>query len=101
MSLRVHFDWDPNQARANLAKHGVSFEQAMAVFSDPLALSVPDKLAPVTEERWITIGQASPQALLVVVHTHVELDGDTALVRIISARKATRNEKRQYENEPG
>jgi uncharacterized DUF497 family protein len=99
MSVRIQFDWDPVKARTNYAKHGVSFNQALTVFSDPLALSVLDRSSPTPEERWITIGQASLGNILVVVHTHVEVDETTIHIRLISARRATRNEQRQYENE--
>jgi uncharacterized DUF497 family protein len=97
----IVFDWDPVKAAANLAKHGVTFELAMRVFDDPLALSVLDRAAPAGEERWVTIGASVPAGLILVVHTHVELDQGAALIRIISARRPTRNEQRQYENEPG
>ena len=94
------FEWDPVKAVANLAKHGVSVDEAMAVFADPLALSVLDRTAPAGEERWITMGVAGLAGLLLVVHTHIEFDATTAIIRIISARRPTRNERKQYENEP-
>lgn len=70
----------------------------MLVFSDPLALSIPDPQPNVPEERWITMGMARPTLLLLVVHTHVEIDAEKVYVRIISARKPTRTERRQYED---
>ena len=85
MATSIQFDWDPAKAVSNLAKHGVAFEDAMLVFSDPLALSVPDPLVAGGEERWITIGLAGPALLLLVVHTHIEIDAETVYVRIISA----------------
>ena len=95
---RIEFDWDPAKARSNQAKHAVSFEDAMGVFADPLALSRLDDDLGVGEERWVTLGMAPAAArLLLVVHTHVELSGDSIAVRIISARPATRREARQYE----
>jgi len=95
---RIEFDWDPAKARSNLAKHGVSFEAAMGVFADPLALSRLDDDQGPGEERWITLGLAAAGRLLLVVHTHIELSGDRIAIRIISARRATRREARQYED---
>ncbi|HEY3800764.1 MAG TPA: BrnT family toxin [Caulobacteraceae bacterium] len=92
---RIEFDWDPRKAQSNLAKHGVSFEAAMGVFADPLALSRLDDEP--GEERWITLGLASAGRLLLVVHTHIEHSDDRIAIRIISARPATRREARQYE----
>ncbi len=86
--------WDPVKDRSNRRKHGISFGQARAVFDDPLAVSVPDPDAP--EERWITVGHAGSLGLLVVVHTYREHQGREFL-RIISARMATRRERRKYE----
>ncbi len=98
MSTRLLFEWDPSKARTNADKHGLTFEQAMAVFDDPLALSVLDR-ASAEEERWITIGLAAAAGIVLVVHTHIELDSETAAIRIISARRPTANERRQYEND--
>ena len=100
MPNQTLFAWDPAKAAANLAKHGVSFDAAMAVFTDPLALSVLDRAAPAGEERWITIGAAGPAGLLLVVHTHIEFGATPAIIRIISARRPTRNERKHYENDP-
>jgi uncharacterized DUF497 family protein len=96
---QIQFEWDPVKAASNAKKHGVSFEEAMGVFADRLAGSIADPASPIGEERWVTIGLNLAQRLLVVVHTHTELADDTVIVRIISARKATRNERRQYEEE--
>ena len=94
------FDWDPEKARSNAIKHAVTFDQAMAVFDDPLALSVLDQTAPRGEERWITVGLAGSAGLVLVVHTHIEIGDDADAIRIISARRPTRKERSQYENEP-
>ena len=94
---RIEFDWDPAKARSNRTKHGVSFEEAMGVFADPLALSRLDDDQAVGDERWITLGLAAAERLLLVVHTHIEQSDDRIAVRIISARRATRREARQYE----
>jgi len=93
--MRFEFDWDPAKARSNRTKHGVTFDAAMTVFADPLTLSRLDE--GVQEERWVTIGRAIEGALLLVIHTHVELSHDRVRIRIISARPATRREARQYE----
>ena len=96
MTPHFEFDWDPAKARANVAKHGISFEEAMAVFLDPLALSRPDPDSSQIQERWITMGLAAP-GLTLVVHTHVEIDDNRIYIRVISARRPTGNERRQYE----
>jgi uncharacterized DUF497 family protein len=95
--MRFEFDWDPVKAASNLMRHGVSFSEAMTVFLDPLALSQPDDDHSFDEERWITIGQSRDTKLLLVVHTYMELAGDRVAISIISARRPTRRETRQYE----
>jgi uncharacterized protein len=99
MAVIFEFDWDPVKAASNLADHRISFEDAMTVFHDPLALSRPDRDHRGDDERWITIGLNRATKLLLVVHTHVELDHERISIRIISARKPTKREKRQYEQE--
>ncbi len=94
---RIEFDWDPVKAASNIAKHGVSFEEAMAVFLDPLSLSRLDDSHGSGEERWVTLGLSRDMTLLVVVHTYFGIDDERIHVRIISARVATKQEKRQYE----
>lgn len=95
--MRLMFDWDPRKASMNLAKHRVSFEDTMTAFGDPLALTIFDPDHSDAEDRWVTLGLSSAARLLLVVHTHVEMGHDEVLVRIISARRPTRNEERQYE----
>ncbi len=90
-------DWDIAKAASNLWKHKVSFEIAATVFADPLAMSVLDEDHGLYEERWLTIGLAQDQKMLVVSHTFTEDENGRALIRIISARRATSNERRQYE----
>lgn len=85
------WDWDDDKAQANLAKHGIAFATAVLVFEDPLALTEPDPHP--DQDRWRTIGGAGVSVLF-VVHTVLEPDGSA---RIISARKATRAERRRYE----
>ena len=90
----MFWTWDPIKAETNKRKHGVSFELAERVFGDPFALTVPDPFD--AEERWRTIGKPSAAFpnLLLVVHTWIdEADGG----RIISARLATAEERKQYE----
>ena len=99
--MRIEFDWDPAKAQSNRTKHGVRFEDAMSVFADPLALSRLDDPGPGGEERWVTLGRAATEAFLLVVHTHVELSVERVFIRIISARRPTRKEIRQYEDEAG
>ena len=99
MSYQYHFTWDPAKAIANREKHGISFEQAATLFRDPLAVSIyDDEHSSDNEERWITLGLAENGTLLVVVHTFEETSDDAAEIRLISAREATHNERRQYEN---
>jgi uncharacterized protein len=93
--IRYEFDWDASKAEANVAKHGVAFELAMTVFHDPLALSRFDDDTSDDEPRWVTLGEARDAQLLVVVHTYVEIP-DRVAIRIISARRPTGREMRQY-----
>ena len=89
--IAMYYEWDPEKASSNLAKHGVSFADAVAVFSDEAALTVADEFA---EEEWfVTLGMDAFGRMLVVVYTW---RGEQT-IRIISARKATRRERRQYE----
>jgi uncharacterized DUF497 family protein len=85
--------WDPEKARANLRKHGVSFAEAVIALEDPLALTVPDRTR--GEERLVTMGQNSEGELIAVAWIPREVRG-----RIISARKATPRERRSYEEVP-
>ena len=77
MATIFHYDWDPDKAAANLAKHKVSFHDARTGFEDPLALTIPDTDNAHVEERWITIGASSRKGLLLGVHTHMEMSEDT------------------------
>ena len=93
-------NWDDAKAQSNLLKHGVTFAQAATVMLDPLALTVFDEAHSKSEERWFTLGQTSEGRVLAVAHTYQTLDANTARIRLISAREATRRERLQYENEP-
>jgi uncharacterized protein len=88
----VKFEWDAQKAALNLQRHGVSFAEAAAVFGDPLAGTVPDPVHSTDEARFVTIGMTPTQRLVVVVHTDRE-----DRIRIISARPATRAEKKMHE----
>ena len=92
--------WDPVKAQSNLAKHGVSFDQAATVLLDPLALTVFDAEHSQREERWFTLGTSSDGRLLAVAHTYQTASALQVKVRIISAREGTRRERQQYEHEP-
>ncbi len=98
--MRIDFDWDPAKAASNAAKHGVTFEEAMTVFRDPLARSILDPDHGDGEERWITLGEASTGNLFVVMHTWADIEPGRMAVRIISARRPTRSEARQYREDP-
>ena len=91
------FEWDAAKAAANLRKHGISFELAVRVFADPLAISHQDRIEG-DEQRWQTLGMADGVLLLLVAHT-VRDEDEGEIIRIISARAATRKEKRDHEQE--
>ena len=91
------FDWDDNKAAINLSKHEVDFREAMTVMLDPLAMTFFDTEHSEDEERWISVGRSRNGTLLLVVHTFTATGSSNALVRIISARAATRHERQQYE----
>lgn len=90
--MSIRFEWDPRKAEANLAKHDVSFEEALTVFADPLARIFPDDEHSSDEFREIIIGNSAAQHLILVNFIETE-----ERVRIISARKATRREREDYE----
>lgn len=89
----LKFDWDSAKAATNLRKHGVSFEEAATVFGDPLALTFPDPDHSRREARFVTIGQSLRECVLVVAHTDRK-----RVIRIISARRATKRERAIYEH---
>lgn len=97
--MRYCFDWNPNKAKANRKKHGIGFEQASTIFLDPRMISVFDTEHSKHEDRWVTMGIDKNGILLVVAHTFQQLDADCCKIRIISARKATRKELKQYREE--
>ena len=90
----LRFEWDPVKARSNRRKHGVTFEEAMHVFDDPHAHFEQDRSAG-GELRWQAIGLVGGVVLLLVAHT-VREEGRNEVIRLISARRATGKERRQY-----
>ena len=92
--MSLTFEWDPDKADENERKHGVPFAEAATAFGDPLSVTVADPDHSVGEARFLTIGMSHQQRLLVVAHA----DRDDA-VRLISARAATRAERKAYEEE--
>ena len=90
--MPLRFAWDPRKASANLQKHGVSFWDAATAFEDPVSITIPDPRHSETEERFVLIGLSRKQHLVVVAHVE---RGD--IIRIISARIASRTERLTYE----
>jgi hypothetical protein len=92
--MALRFSWDPVKATANERKHGVSFSEAATAFADPLSITVSDPDHSFDEERFVLVGMSRGGRLLVVAHT--ERRGN---IRLINARKATRQERKAYEEE--
>lgn len=90
----MKFEWNSKKAEHNVEKHGVTFEEASTVFGDPLAATVPDLRHSAEESRFVTMGQSTENRIVVVAHSD-----RSEQVRIISARLATRRERRKYESE--
>jgi hypothetical protein len=90
--VSYYFEWDPEKSVANLRKHGVSFEEATTVFGDPMAMNMADPDHSLNEERFVLLGLSYRQRLLVVAYAE-----RGTRTRLISAREATRKERRQYE----
>ncbi|MBW7863877.1 MAG: BrnT family toxin [Candidatus Hydrogenedens sp.] len=89
----MRFVWDPEKARANLKKHGVSLEEAQTVFHDEHALEFYDDVHSAWEDRFLLLGLSSRLRLILVCHCHREQEN---VIRIISARKATPSEAKHY-----
>jgi len=96
--MNIRFEWDPDKASANVVKHGVSFELAVRVFADPFALTMQDRIEG-GEYRWQTIGSVEGWLLLLVAHTVRDEDDGAEVIRIISARRVTRGERKRYDQE--
>ncbi len=92
--MKMNFEWDVDKAKANAAKHGITFEEAQTVFNDPLMITYPDVYHSIGESREIAIGESIMGTLLVIAFT--ERDDR---VRIISAREATGHERKEYEED--
>jgi uncharacterized DUF497 family protein len=90
--MGLFFEWDANKAKANILKHKVSFEEASTVFGDNNSITIDDPVHSISEKRYITLGLSANNYLLVVIYTE---RGEK--IRIISARRASTKEKRQYE----
>ena len=89
----LFFEWDSKKAASNVAKHGVTFEEAKSVFYDTEALIIPDPDHSAIEERFVMMGQSSREGVLVVVHCY-RAEGSS--IRIISARRAGTKEQQPY-----
>ena len=96
MAVNYNFEWDPVKARINLDKHQVHFEEAATVFKDPKSITIFDPDHSNTEDRWVTIGISGKGRLLVVVHTFQQEREDAFTIRVISSRRATKQEIRTY-----
>jgi uncharacterized protein len=90
--VSYHFEWYPNKAANNLQKHEITFQEATTVFGDPLALQMSDPDHSLCEERFIILGMSHRMRLLLVAYAE-----RGKMTRLISARQATRRERRQYE----
>ena len=89
----LKFEWDENKNKLNIKKHGISFEEARTVFYDDEALIISDESHSEDEERFVLIGFSHKFNLLVVCHCYRQ---NESIIRIISARKATKNERKEY-----
>ncbi len=94
--MRYNFEWDPAKAKRNIRKHKVTFQRATTIFRDPNAISIFDENHSENEDRWITIGLDGNGVLLIVSHTVKVANELSYEIRIISARKATKSESKQY-----
>ena len=89
--MALIFEWDTNKARTNILKHGISFEEASTLFADENSITIDDPAHSIREKRTITMGLSVRKNLIVAVHTERQ-----GVIRIISARLASRKEKKQY-----
>lgn len=98
--MTTKFEWDSAKAQSNLRKHGVAFDEAIAVFADPIAMMRQDRIEG-GELRWHTLGSVGGFLVLLVAHTVGEDGEGIEIIRIISARAADRKERKRYENQVG
>jgi uncharacterized protein len=92
----TRYEWDEEKNQINFLKHGISFDTAILIFEDPHVVSELDRIVS-GEERWQSIGAIGNVVIVLVAHTWEPEKGSDELIRVISARKATRNERRKYE----
>jgi uncharacterized protein len=92
--MALNFEWDAVKATANLRKHGVAFDEACSAFADSLSRTIRDPMHSVGEHRFLLLGRSNAGRLLVVAHTE-----RGATIRLISARPATRPERKTYEED--
>lgn len=93
--LQLVFEWDEAKAKANVAKHGVDFEETRTIFNDPWLLTYEDLHHSDHEQRYLSLGISVSGRLLLAVHTE-----EREIIRLISCRKATSRERRSYEEAP-
>ncbi|MBI4822878.1 MAG: BrnT family toxin [Nitrospirae bacterium] len=91
------FEWGEGKNKINIKKHRVSFEWAKEIFDDPLHISVLDKRFDYFEERWVTLGSTKSGIILVVGHMYYLTEEAEEVIKVITARKATKKEREQYE----
>ena len=96
VKLIMRFEWDQNKNLENQKKHGISFDEAKEIFDDPLHISILDSRYTYFEERWITVGMSKGESFIVAANLFFDSE-DEEVIRIISAREATNNERKQYE----
>jgi len=96
MVINYNFEWDPRKARDNRDKHTITFDEAATVFRDSKALSIFDPDHSETEDRWITLGISEKGRLLIIIHTFQEESEGAVTIRIISSRKASKQEIKTY-----
>lgn len=96
MAINYNFKWDPQKAQDNRKKHGITFDEAATVFRDSKALSIFDLDHSETEDIWVTMGISERGRLLIVIHTFREESEVDVTIRIISSRKATKQETKNY-----
>ena len=94
--MKIKFEWDYFKENANKIKHKIDFQRASTIFNDPNSISIFDIKHSQVEDRWITIGRDISNIELVVIHTEKYVRENELIIRIISARKATKNERTTY-----